>query len=187
MKEKKKTSNSNNTILRVEKGSLEDKWLSAQSNKTFALKLLIRNAYHQFGNIDLQNVAIDNFLQSPMIDLVKQSRKEDLKEEQTSSDNSNSEKIASSFNHEHKDKADTTKYQQDNDDVLNDYQSGESGVQPNSSDNSNGNEDKVLNESSQEAKKKKKKIITSKGKKSSQRNYSSEVRNALPDVMKGID
>lgn len=139
MKEKKKTSNSNNTILRVEKGSLEDKWLSAQSNKTFALKLLIRNAYRQFGNIDLQNVAIDNFLQSPMIDLAKQSRKENFKEEQASSDNSN------------------------------------------------GNEDKVLNESSQEAKKKKKKIITSKGKKSSQRNYSSEVRNALPDVMKGID
>lgn len=161
MKEKKKTSNSNNTILRVEKGSLEDKWLSAQSNKTFALKLLIRNAYRQFGNIDLQNVAIDNFLQSPMIDLAKQSRKENFKEGQASSDNSNSEKIASSFNHEHKDKADTTKYQQNNDDVL--------------------------NESSQEAKKKKKKIITSKGKKSSQRNYSSEVRNALPDIMKGID
>lgn len=139
MKEKKKTSNSNNTILRVEKGSLEDKWLSAQSNKTFALKLLIRNAYRQFGNIDLQNVAIDNFLQSPLIDLAKQSRKENFKEEQASSDNSN------------------------------------------------GNEDKVINESSQEAKKKKKKIITSKGKKSSQRNYSSEVRNALPDVMKGID
>ena len=118
MKEKKKTSNSNNTILRVEKGSLEDKWLSAQSNKTFALKLLIRNAYHQFGNIDLQNVAIDNFLQSPMIDLVKQSRKENLKEEQASSDNSNAEKIASSFNHEHKDKADTTKYQQDNDELA---------------------------------------------------------------------
>lgn len=139
MKEKKKTGNSNNTILRVEKGSLEDKWLSAQSNKTFALKLLIRNAYRQFGNIDLQNVAIDNFLQSPMIDLAKQSRKEKFKEEQASSDNSN------------------------------------------------GNEDKVINESSQEAKKKKKKIITSKGKKSSQRDYSSEVRNALPDVMKGID
>lgn len=186
MKEKKKTSNSNNTILRVEKGSLEDKWLSAQSNKTFALKLLIRNAYHQFGNIDLQNVAIDNFLQSPMIDLVKQSRKENLKDEQASSDNYNAGKIASSFNHEHKDKADTTKYQQNND-VLNDYQSDESGVQSNFSDNSNGNEDKVINESSQEAKKKKKKIITSKGKKSSQRNYSSEVRNALPDVMKGID
>lgn len=186
MKEKKKTSNSNNTILRVEKGSLEDKWLSAQSNKTFALKLLIRNAYRQFGNIDLQNVAIDNFLQSPMIDLAKQSRKENFKEEQASSDNSNAEKIASSFNHEHKDKVDTTKYQQDNDDVLNNYPSDESGVQSDSSDNSNGNEDKVL-ESSQEAKKKKKKIITSKGKKSSQRNYSSEVRNALPDIMKGID
>lgn len=164
MKEKKKTSNSNNTILRVEKGSLEDKWLSAQSNKTFALKLLIRNAYRQFGNIDLQNVAIDNFLQSPMIDLAKQSRKENFKEEQASSDNSNAEKIASSFNHEHKDKVDTTKYQQDN-----------------------GNEEKGLNESSQEAKKRKKKIITSKGKKSSQRNYSSEVKNALPDIMKGID
>lgn len=186
MKEKKKTNNSNNTILRVEKGSLEDKWLSAQSNKTFALKLLIRNAYRQFGNIDLQNVAIDNFLQSPMIDLAKQSQNENFKEEQASSDNSNAEKIASSFNHEHKDKVDTTKYQQD-DDVLNDYQSDESGVQSNSSDNSNGNEDKVLNESSQEAKKRKKKIITSKGKKSSQINYSSEVRKALPDVMKGID
>lgn len=52
-------------ILKLKKDSVEAKWLENQNNKTLSLKILIKKALHQYGNVDLQQLAIDNFVQNP--------------------------------------------------------------------------------------------------------------------------
>lgn len=53
MAKKNEKSNYYNFSLRIEKGSVFDKWLSGQENRSNSLKALMLNAYKRYGDEDL--------------------------------------------------------------------------------------------------------------------------------------
>lgn len=56
--------------FKVEKNSVEDKWLNAQGNRTQSLKYLIQLAKHQFGNKDLVAIGLKASLDNPELNLL---------------------------------------------------------------------------------------------------------------------
>jgi len=56
--------------FKVEKNSLESKWLNAQENRTQSLKYLIQLAKHQFGNKDLVAIGLKASLDNPDLNLI---------------------------------------------------------------------------------------------------------------------
>ena len=64
---------------------MEGKWLSTQANRTLSLKILIKKAVRQYGMVDVNSLAIDDFVTNPDTDLVSEKDSKSVVKE----DNSN--------------------------------------------------------------------------------------------------
>lgn len=70
---KKKSKNSDGLkayLFKADPNSMEGKWLSTQANRTLSLKILIKKAVRQYGMVDVNSLAIDDFVTDPDTDLV---------------------------------------------------------------------------------------------------------------------
>ena len=85
---KKKSKNSDGLkayIFKADPNSMEGKWLSTQANRTLSLKILIKKAVRQYGMVDVNSLAIDDFVTNPDTDLVSEKDSKSVVKE----DNSN--------------------------------------------------------------------------------------------------
>lgn len=68
---KKKSKNSDNLkayIFKLDPNSMEGKWLDKQANRTLSLKILIKKALRQYGMVDVNGLAINDFVENSKTD-----------------------------------------------------------------------------------------------------------------------
>lgn len=68
-KESKNSDGLKTYIFKADPHSMEGKWLSTQTNRTLSLKILIKKAVRQYGMVDVNSLAIDDFVTNPDTDL----------------------------------------------------------------------------------------------------------------------
>lgn len=89
-KESKNSDGLKTYIFKADPHSMEGKWLSTQTNRTLSLKILIKKAVRQYGMVDVNSLAIDDFVTNPDTDLASgKDSKSVIKEDNSNSPSSN--------------------------------------------------------------------------------------------------
>ena len=83
-------------VLKLKKDSVEEKWLENQDNKTLSLKILIKKALYQYGNVDIKQIAIDNFVKNPETNFGMSTKSEKMNDNQKNFENTNDKKFVTS-------------------------------------------------------------------------------------------
>lgn len=83
-------------VLKLKKDSVEEKWLENQDNKTLSLKILIKKALYQYGNVDVKQIAIDNFVKNPETNFGMSSKSKEINDNQKNFENTNDKKLVTS-------------------------------------------------------------------------------------------
>lgn len=87
-------------VLKLKKDSVEEKWLENQDNKTLSLKILIKKALYQYGNVDIKQIAIDNFVKNPETNFGMSSKSEKMNDNQKIFENTNDKEFVTSATEE---------------------------------------------------------------------------------------